>query len=55
MSETFVTLEQRPDLIAQVRCLGLEVWAEFLQHSAVCRRYWRSLYSTFARFQVLLC
>jgi GNAT superfamily N-acetyltransferase len=55
MSETFVTLEQRPDLVAQVRGLGLEVWAEFLQHSAVCRRYWRSLYSTFARFQVLLC
>jgi GNAT superfamily N-acetyltransferase len=55
MSETFVTLEQRPDLVAQVRGLGLEVWAEFLQHSAVCRRYWRSLYNTFARFQVLLC
>jgi GNAT superfamily N-acetyltransferase len=55
MSEMFVTLEQRPDLVAQVRGLGLEVWAEFLQHSAVCRRYWRSLYTTFARFQVLLC
>jgi GNAT superfamily N-acetyltransferase len=55
MSEAFVTLEQRPELAAQVRGLTLEVWAEFLQHDAVCNRYWRSLYSTFARFQVLLC
>ena len=55
MSETFVTLEQRPDLIAQVRGLTQEVWAEFLHHDAVCNRYWRLLYSTFARFQVVLC
>jgi len=55
MSETFVTLAQRPDLAAQVRALTLEVWAEFLRHDAVCNRYWRLLYSTFARFQVVLC
>jgi GNAT superfamily N-acetyltransferase len=55
MSEAFVTLEQRPDLVDQVRRLTAEVWAEFLQHSAVCNRYWRGLYSTFARFQVVLC
>ena len=55
MCEAFVTLEQRPDLATQVRGLTLEAWAEFLQHDAVCNRYWRSLYSTFARFQVLLC
>lgn len=55
MSEAFVTLEQRPDLAAQVRGLTLEVWAEFLHHDAVCHRYWRLLYSTFARFQVVLC
>jgi GNAT superfamily N-acetyltransferase len=55
MSEVFVTLEQRPDLAVQVRGLTLEVWAEFLQHDAVCNRYWRSLYSSFARFQVVLC
>ena len=55
MSEAFVTLEQRPDLAAQVRGLSLEVWPEFLRHDAVCGRYWRSLYGTFARFQVLLC
>ena len=55
MCDAFVTLEQRPDLATQVRGLTLEAWAEFLQHDAVCNRYWRSLYSTFARFQVLLC
>jgi GNAT superfamily N-acetyltransferase len=55
MSEAFVTLEQRPDLIEQVRRLSSEVWAEFLQHSAVCNRHWRRLYSIFARFQVVLC
>jgi GNAT superfamily N-acetyltransferase len=55
MSEAFVTLAQRPDLADHVRRLGPEVWPEFLQHDAVCGRYWRSLYSAFARFQVLLC
>lgn len=55
MLEPFVTLAQRPDLADQVRRLSAEVWAEFLQHSAVCNRYWRRLYSTFARFQVVLC
>jgi GNAT superfamily N-acetyltransferase len=55
MSEAFVTLEQRPDLVDQVRRLSTAVWAEFLQHSAVCHRYWRRLYSTFAGFQVVLC
>ncbi|HEX9867572.1 MAG TPA: GNAT family N-acetyltransferase, partial [Candidatus Tectomicrobia bacterium] len=55
MSEAFVTLAQRPDLAAQVRALGLEVWPEFLRHDAVCNHYWRLLYSTFARFQVVLC
>ena len=55
MSETFVTLAQRPDLAVQVRALTLEVWPEFLRHDAVCNRYWRLLYNTFARFQVVLC
>ena len=55
MSEAFVTLEQRPDLAAQLWALGLEVWPEFLRHDTVCNRYWRLLYSMFARFQVLLC
>ena len=55
MSEAFVTLAQRPDLAAQVRGLTQAVWAEFLQHDAVCNRYWWLLYSTFARFQVVLC
>jgi GNAT superfamily N-acetyltransferase len=55
MSEAFVTLEQRPDLVQQVRGLSREVWPEFVQHDAVCGQYWWSLYSTFARFQVLLC
>jgi hypothetical protein len=55
MSETFVTLAQRPDLAGQARALTLKVWAEFLRHDAVCNRYWRLLYNTFARFQVVLC
>jgi GNAT superfamily N-acetyltransferase len=55
MSEAFVTLAQRPDLVDSVRRLGPEVWPEFLQHDAVCGRYWRALYSSFAAFQVLLC
>jgi hypothetical protein len=55
MSEALVTLEQRPDLTQQVRGLGPAVWPEFLQHDAVCKRYWALLYSTFARFQVVLC
>jgi hypothetical protein len=55
MSETIVTLEQRPDLAEQVRGFSQEAWPEFLQHDAACGRYWRLLYSTFARFQVLLC
>jgi GNAT superfamily N-acetyltransferase len=55
MSEAFVTLEQRPDLAEQVRGLSQQVWPEFLHHDAVCGRYWRSLYSAFARFQVVLC
>jgi hypothetical protein len=55
MSEALVTLEQRPELAEQVRGLGPAVWPEFLQHDAVCKRYWALLYSTFARFQVVLC
>jgi GNAT superfamily N-acetyltransferase len=55
MSEAFVTLEQRPELKEQVRRLSTEVWAQLLQHSAVCHRYWRRLYSAFARFQIVLC
>jgi GNAT superfamily N-acetyltransferase len=55
MSEAFVTLEQHPELVDQVRRLSTEVWAEFLRHSTICNEYWRRLYSTFARFQVVLC
>ena len=55
MSEAFVTLEQRPDLAEQVRRLSAEVWPQFLQHSAVCNRYWRQLYSAFAHLQIVLC
>ena len=55
MREACVTLEQRPDLGDQVRRLNAGAWPEFLQHDAVCGRHWRSLYSTFARFQLLWC
>lgn len=55
MSEAFVTLQQRPELADQVQHLSSEAWPEFLRHDAACGRYWRSLYSLFAGFQVLLC
>src|ERR671922_1336500 len=50
-----VTLEQRPDLGEQVRRLSREAWPEFLQHDQACARYWRFLFESFARFQLLLC
>jgi hypothetical protein len=55
MTYELVTLEQRPDLGEQVRCLSQEAWPEFLQHDQACARYWRSLFESFARFQLLLC
>jgi GNAT superfamily N-acetyltransferase len=54
-ADAFVTLAERPDLAEEVRRLGAVVWPEFLQHDAVCGRYWQSLYTTFAHCQIVLC
>ena len=53
MSYDIVTLNQRPYLAEQIDRLSRESWPEFLTHAHT--RYWRSLFSTFANFQVLLC
>ena len=48
-----VTLSQKPSLAGQIDRLSDEAWAEFLTHAGT--RHWRSLFTTFADFQVLLC
>ena len=55
MSYRLVTLAEKPSLAEQVRLLSLEAWPEFLQHDAVCGQLWRSLFSIFAHFQLILC
>jgi hypothetical protein len=53
MSYEIVTLNQRPYLAEQIDRLSQEAWAEFLRNADTL--HWRSLFSTFADFQVLLC
>lgn len=48
-----IILSQKPSLAAQIDRLSDEAWAEFLRHSNT--RHWRSLFNTFAEFQILLC
>lgn len=55
MSYTIVTLGQRPELEAQVSRLHREVWPVFMLKDPVADRYWSSLYTTFADFQIVLC
>ncbi len=55
MAYTIVTMEERPDLKAQVHRLNPAVWPEFMLHDAVSARYWRRLFADFARFQLALC
>jgi len=55
MSYTRVTFADRPDLAEPVRQLTLEAWPEFLRLDAVCSRLWRSLFDSFAGFQLVLC
>jgi hypothetical protein len=55
MSYSLATLEEKPALAEQVRLLSREAWPEFLQHDAVCGQHWGSLFSTFARFQLIVC
>jgi GNAT superfamily N-acetyltransferase len=48
------TLAQRPELEAAVRSLP-RAFAEFMYHDAVVGRYWPSLYTEFAGYQVAVC
>jgi len=53
MSYEIVTLSQKPYLADQIDCLSREAWAKFLRNANTL--HWRSLFSAFADFQVLLC
>ncbi len=53
MSYEIVTLNQKPYLAEQIDRLSQEAWVEFLPHANT--HHWRSLFSTFANFQVLFC
>lgn len=55
MSYTVVTLEQRPELEAEMPRLHSESWPEFVLNDPVAVRYWGSLFSTFSAFQYVLC
>ena len=55
MSQTVVTLVERPELEAQMPQLHAESWPAFLQADAVAMRYWGRLFSTFPEYQYLLC
>ncbi len=53
MSFEVVTLRQKPKFGEHIDRIIREAWPEFMLHAAT--RYWDSLYTTFADFQVLLC
>lgn len=48
------TLAQRPDLEVGLRSLP-DTFPEFMHHDAVVRRYWDSLFTDFAGFQIAVC
>jgi GNAT superfamily N-acetyltransferase len=48
------TLAQRPELESRVRSLP-DTFPEFMHHDAAVNRYWSSLFTDFARFQVAVC
>jgi hypothetical protein len=54
MAYDIVTIEERPDLKPQVHRLNPTVWPEFMLHDAVSARYWRQLFRTFDKFQLVL-
>jgi len=47
------TLSEKPDLTDVIDELSQESWPEFLLHGGVTN--WRSLFKTFAKFQILIC
>jgi hypothetical protein len=48
------TLAERPDLEAGLRSLP-GTFAEFMHHDALVNRYWGSLFTDFAGFQIAVC
>jgi hypothetical protein len=48
------TLAERPDLESGVRSLP-DTFPEFMHHDAVVNRYWDSLFTDFAGFQIAVC
>lgn len=48
------TLAERPDLESKVRSLP-DMFPEFMYHDAVVNRYWDSLFTDFAGFQIAVC
>jgi hypothetical protein len=54
MAYEIVTVAERPELKPQVHRLNPSVWPEFMLHDAVSARYWRPLFQTFEKFQIVL-
>jgi hypothetical protein len=48
------TLAERPDLESRVRSLP-DTFPEFMHHDATVNRYWNSLFTDFAGFQIAVC
>ena len=48
------TLAERPDLESKVRSLP-DTFPEFMHHDAAVNRYWNSLFTDFADFQIAVC
>lgn len=53
MSYEIITLSRKPHLAEQIDRLSKQSWAKFLRQADT--RHWRSLFTTFADFQILFC
>jgi hypothetical protein len=51
----FLTLSQRPELRKEIGRLNRERWPVFMRKDPVAARYWESLLTAFADFQIFLC
>jgi hypothetical protein len=55
MALTVFTLEERPELRAQISPIHTQVWPRFMSESPIADRAWDLLFTAFAPFQVALC
>ncbi len=55
MALTIYTLDERPDLRAQISQIHTQVWPRFMNESPIADRAWDLMFTAFARFQVALC